>query len=194
MKSDVKPRHNPKREEKAYMKNKRWTVIGAMLVFAFALGAMAPGQAAAAPRDSVWLVGDNTNKILKDGTFQVSKPTEMSPDSSQSGVQDSTTIITTAAYQIITSSGGIVTLTNTPSISTTTAASVDLVSGKMMTLRGTSDANAVVLQDDDTLAGSQLELGATSRSLGANDILVLLWDSTAGSTGRWLEVTYSNLD
>ena len=178
------------------MKNKKWKVLGAAAIFvlAFTLGAVTPGRVEAGPRDSVWSVGDNTNKILKDGTFVIAKPLEMTVDTTQSVVEESTTVINTAAYQLLTSSGGIVTLINTPSVSTTTTAGIALGTGKMITLIGTSDTDAVVLQDDDTLSDTQLELGANSRSLGKNDVLVLVWQASASTTGRWLEVSFSNLD
>ncbi len=174
------------------MKMSKWMLGLAALVLAMA--AIAPQTVQAAPRDSVWSVGDNTNQILKDGTLKIAKPLEYDDDSSQSSVNDSSTVINTAAYQVLMSSGGIVTLTSTPSVSTMTAAGIALSTGKTITLRGTSDANAVVLQDDDTLSGSQLELGATSRSLGLNDVLVLLYDASTSTTGRWLELSYSALD
>ena len=169
---------------------------GLALVAVLALGVVAPKEAGAvaSPRKVIWTVGDGSVKILKDGSFISAKPVEMTESSAQDSVEIATTIVNTASFQIITSSGGIVTLTNTPSISTTTAEGAALASGKLMYLTGTSDANAVVLQDDDTLAGSQLELGATTRSLGVNDVLVLIWSATASTTGRWLEVSYSPLD
>ncbi len=175
------------------MKKNKWMGLLAASML-LVLAAIVPQTVQAGPRDSVWSVGDNTNKILKDGTFKIAKPLEYDDDSSQSSVNDSSTVINTAAYQVLTSSGGIVTLTSTPSISTTTAAGIPLATGKTITLRGTSDANAVVLQDDGTLSDSQLELGATSRSLGLNDILVLMWDASTSTSGRWLEVSFSNLD
>lgn len=184
------------------MKNKKWKAIGAaaVLVLAFVLGAVAPGRADAAPRSNVWSAGDNTNKVLKDGTFVIAKPQETTENVTLALVEESTTVINTAAYLVVTSSGGIVTLINTPTVSTTTAAGIALATGKIITIIGTSDTDAVVLQDDDTEAGSQLELGANSRTLGLNDIIVLKWRATAsaggpaGQDGRWLEVSYTNLD
>ena len=175
------------------MKKLNWMGLLAVALL-LASAAVVPQMAQAAPRDNVWSVGDNTNKILKDGTFQVAKPIEMSANSTLSGVNVTTTVINTAAYLVVTSSGGSVTLTNTPTISTTTAAGLALATGKTITLRGTSDTNFVVLQDDDTLSDSQIELGASSRTLGLNDILVLFWDASTSTSGRWLEVSYTNLD
>ena len=174
------------------MKKAKWMV--GLVAVALALAAIAPHAVKAAPRDNVWSVGDNTNKILKDGTLKIEKPLEITANSTLSAVEESDTIINTAAYLVVTSSGGVVTLTGTPTVSTTTAAGIALVSGKTITIRGTSNTDAVVLQDDDTLSGSQLELGASSRSLGLNDTLVLLWDASTSSTGRWLELSFSNLD
>lgn len=182
------------------MKKNKWMgktwAAASLLVAVLMVGAMAPKAAGAVsnPRGNAFSAGDNTTKILKNGTFQYQKPQESTKDTSQNDVHDTSTTINTSAYQLLTSSGGIVTLASTPSVSTTTAAGIALVSGKTITLRGTSEANAVVIQDDDTLADSQVELGATSRTLGLNDILVLKWDAETSTTGRWLEVSYSNLD
>ena len=164
------------------------------LAWALALGLVASAGAVENPRGLVWTVGDASVQVLKSGALTQSKPPEYTADTSQSAVEASTAILNTASYQIVTSSGGVVTLTSTPSVSTTTAEGIALATGKVAILRGTSDANAVVIQDDDTLASSQVELGASSRSLGLNDILVLLWDASTSTTGRWLEVSFSNLD
>ena len=165
----------------------------AFLILAFVLAAL-PQLAMAGPRSSIFSPGDKSVEILKDGTLKLTKPTETTEDTSQSAVENSSTVINTAGFQVLTSSGGIVTLETTPSVSTTTAAGILLATGKTITLTGTSDTDAVVLQDDDTLAGSQLELGSTTRTLGINDVIVLKWRATASTTGRWLEVSYSSLD
>ncbi len=175
------------------MKKSKSQYMFAFLILAFVLAAL-PQLAMAGPRDSIFSPGDKSVEILKDGTLRQSKPSEMTEDTSQSAVEIASTVINTASFQVLTSSGGIVTLTNTPSVSTTTSAGIALATGKLIYLVGTSDANAVVLQDDDTLAGSQLELGSTSRSLGVNDVLVLMWRASASTTGRWFEVSFSNLD
>ena len=178
------------------MKNKKWNVLGAAAIFvlAFTLGAVTPGRVEAGPRTSVWSVGDNTNKILKNGTFVVEKPIEMTVNSSQGAIVAGSTILSTAAYQLLTADSGATTLTSTPNVSTTTAEGLALPTGKMIILVGTDDTDTVILQDDDQLAGTQLELGAATRTLGANDVLVLIWQASASTTGRWLEVSFSNLD
>ena len=175
------------------MKKSKSQYMFAFLILAFVLAAL-PQMAMAGPRSSIFSPGDKSVEILKDGTLKLAKPAEMTADSSQSAVEIASTVINTAGFQIITSSGGIVTPTSTPSVSTTTSAGIALVTGKTITLVGTSDANAVILQDDDTLAGSQLELGSTTRTLGKNDVLVLIWIADASTTGRWLEKSYSSLD
>lgn len=162
--------------------------------FAFAFVAFAPAVAMAGPRKTVWTVGDKSVKVLKDGSFITAKPVEMAKDTSQSIFHTTNTFINSAGYQAVSSSAGPVGLTSTPSISTTTAEGIALPTGKILYLRGTSDTDTVELFDDDTLSGSQLELGASSRVLGLNDVLGLLWDADTSTTGRWLEISFSSLD
>ena len=175
---------------------KSYKNIGVLFGFLLAIGltAIIPAIVMAGPRKVIWTVGDKSVQILKDGSFITSKPAELSKNSSQSIMHTTNTVINTAGYQVLTSSTGPVGLTSTPSISTVTAEGIALATGKIIYLRGTSNTDTVELFDDDTLSGSQLELGATSRELGLNDVLVLLWDGDTSTTGRWLELSFSSLD
>ncbi len=107
----------------------------------------------------------------------------------QTGIEASSTVVPTSSYFVLTSTGGQVSLTSTPSVSTT--AVTGLQSGTILVLSGTSDTNYVTLSDDDTVAGSLLELGATTRDLKLNDKLTLIYDDTSN---RWCEIAYIDLN
>ncbi len=107
----------------------------------------------------------------------------------QTGIGASSTVVPTSSYFVLTSTGGQVSLTSTPSVSTT--AVTGLQSGTILVLSGTSDTNYVTLSDDDTVAGSLLELGATTRDLKLNDKLTLIYDDTSN---RWCEIAYIDLN
>lgn len=176
------------------MQNKKWRyLVGLAAFFAFfATGVMAPATAHAAI-DDIWNVGDNDAVVKKDGSLALKNSIELTRrDQTEVGV--STAITTVGTYKTVVSTGGGVISEATPTVSTTTSAGVALRTGKTLIIRGISDANAITLQDDDTLAGSQLELGASTRVLGLNDVIYLIWDADTSTTGRWLEVSYTALD
>lgn len=79
-------------------------------------------------------------------------------------------------------SGSSKTLTSAPTLA-------DGQSGQWIVITNTSAQN-VVLQDQGTLASSNLRLGATTRTLGQNDSIILKYD---GTTGDWLELQFSNV-
>ena len=161
-------------------------------IFALFFSFMAPSRVSAEIGD-VFSPGNQSFRIDANNDIILTAPLRKTPDTSFSGVLVGTTIVVSSAYHVITADSGSTTLTTTPSVSTTTTAGLALPSGFEVTFRGTSDTDFVVFTDDDTLAGSQLELGANTRDLGEDDILVLIWDATAGTTGRWLEKSYSAL-
>ena len=168
----------------------RMSLVLTLLVMALALGWLTPVSSMAGIDDR-WCVGENDELcITKDGNMKATRPV-IAKATALTGVTASTTIAFTSAYWIVTSSGGVVPMVATPAISTAATSGVNITSGQTMIIRGTSDANAIVLQDDDSVAGTLLELGATTRTLGLNDIIYLLFDATSG---RWLEVSYSNLN
>ena len=179
------------------MENKKYRgmLAGVILAAIFAIGAIVPQTVYAGINDRGCWGSAEQICVGNDSSFRISTPIRMTADSSSlSAVEASTTIINTASYLVVTSSGGLVGLTTTPSISTTTAKGFALATGVKITLRGTSNSDAVELRDDDTLSGTQLELGAGTRALGINDVIVLMWDAEASTTGRWLEISYSALD
>lgn len=171
------------------MTNKFKQMLGAVAV-AFALVAFAaPSYAGISDK---WCAGADSLCIGADQQTKHTLPIQHTRGTAQTEVGASTQVTITAGYKTVTSTGGIVTVSALPSVKTTYQVSgTTVASGVEITLKGTSDANAVVLQDDDTLAGSKLELGASTRALGLNDILVLMYDATVD---RWLERSYSNLD
>lgn len=84
------------------------------------------------------------------------------------------------SYAVVTSSGGAILLTATPTISTATART-----GDIFIIHSTTAT--ITVQDDGTLAGSALELGASTRALGVGDILVLIYRA-----GKWWELFLGN--
>jgi hypothetical protein len=79
-------------------------------------------------------------------------------------------------------SGGALTLTSAPTIS-------DGQDGELVRIFNGSAQN-VVIQDQGTLAASNLRLGATTRTLGTRDSIVLMYSSTVGD---WIEISFSNV-
>lgn len=97
-----------------------------------------------------------------------------------------------AATQVIPESLGITvagtsgatTLTGTPQVLTN-----GVTAGQLIHIRGTSDTDTVIFTDNGTAAGSALELGASTRTLGIGDSLVLRWNATVA---KWYEVSFAN--
>jgi hypothetical protein len=77
--------------------------------------------------------------------------------------------------------GAPVTIGATPSV---TAGAAD---GQLLLIMGTHNTNTVTLQRESALPGSTLALGAATRVLGANDMLLLCWDSTVS---LWAEIAF----
>jgi len=71
-------------------------------------------------------------------------------------------------------SGGAVTLTSVPTIS---KGDID---GEYLLIMGIDDTNTVTLQDKTSLTGTTLELGGSDVTLGAGDILELVYSKTLG--------------
>jgi len=108
------------------------------------------------------------------------------------GVYASTTIPVLSTLQVLLSSGvGTTTLQSVPNISTTTTfgGATAVPNGTLLVLTSTSSASGVMFQDKDTLTGSALQLGAATRTVSADKVLVLIFNST---TGFWDEVAYGN--
>lgn len=65
--------------------------------------------------------------------------------------------------------GGAVTLTGTPAF-------IHRGEGQIIILLGTSDVNTVTIQDEGVFPGSGVDLGGANITLGARDVLALLYD------------------
>lgn len=76
-------------------------------------------------------------------------------------------------------SGGAITLTSNPSIDTKDG------DGQLLYIKGMSNTNTLTLTD-----GNGMALGASSRTLGLNDILLMYSDP---DTDEWHELLWSNL-
>ena len=155
------------------------------IVAALSLSVSLPGSAYAGLDDKTcW--GDDSVCIGQDEQLKLGTAMSITP-STFTGINFSTAIPVTDGYLVVASSGGVVTVTATPSIKTTYESGRAVKSGSLLVLRGSSDANAVVLQDHDSLAGTKLDLGASTRSLGNKDVLVLMYDA---AVDRWLELLF----
>ena len=97
-------------------------------------------------------------------------------------VGGSTIGITSTTRRLNNPSGGALTLTSAPPIA-------DGTDGQILVVFIGSAQN-VVLQDRGTLASSNLRLGATTRTLGTPDYLMLMYSSTVGD---WVEIVFSNV-
>ena len=85
------------------------------------------------------------------------------------------------ASMVVLDPDGNYTLTSAPTIASGTTGQILYITS------GNGEANTVTVQDQDTLPASNLQLGATTRVIGAKDVLVLLFDGT-----DWLEISYAN--
>jgi len=159
------------------------------LAVAVALLSLGAGVARAGIDDK-WCVGNDDACVGQDGQIRMAKPFENSA-STHAAVGASTQVVLSSAYLVVFSTGGVVPVTSAPSVKSTWPSGRAVSRGTCIILRGSSDANSVVLQDDDSVSGTRLELGASSRTLGFNDMIQLCYDSGAG---RWLEAWYANLD
>jgi hypothetical protein len=92
----------------------------------------------------------------------------------------SSTIPYVSVYEVIGSSGGAITLTGTPSLATS-----GVSAGAFVVLRST--VASVTLQDSGTLPSSGLALGASTRALGVDDAIGLLFNGT-----EWVELFFAN--
>lgn len=93
----------------------------------------------------------------------------------------SDSILANAAHIVLNPDGNSYTLTSTPTIA-------DGTNGQLIYIRKHELVNgSVTLQDVTTLSGSNLNLAAPSRTLGTDDVLVLLFNGF-----YWVEVSYAN--
>lgn len=106
------------------------------------------------------------------------------PSGSIQTIGAASTIHTTAGKVRVVGNGGPVTVGTLPTCDNGTS------DGQLVVIQGTDDTNTVTVQDGGTLPGSKLRLGATTRTLGKGDTLVLMWDS---ADAKWYEVSYTDL-
>lgn len=155
----------------------------------------APGTAATLGNGN--LTGSSPLTIL--GTIVVS-PTQIGNNGTiGGGIYVSTTIPVLSSYETLTSSAtnsGLITITATPSISTLTVVGSlggqnIIPGGTYLILGSTAPTNGggIILQDNGTLSGSKLHLGASTRQIGPDKVLTLIWESVSGF---WEEVSYAN--
>lgn len=135
------------------------------------------------------VVTQTGNEILS-GLESYSQSVVGAANSPTQGIYISTVIPVTTAYIILTSSGGNLTMTSTPSITTNTVVggTVGIPNGTYIVLT-TTMTNTITLQDQGTLSGSLLALGASTRAISKTKTLSLIFNT---ALARWLEVAYGN--
>ena len=106
--------------------------------------------------------------------------TEIRSRTTQSITAVGNTILSTTRSMLLDPNGNY-TMTSAPTIANGTAGQ------ELCLTAGNAEANTVTVQDQGTLASSNLQLGATSRVIGAMDMLCLEFDGT-----DWVEVSYAN--
>lgn len=105
------------------------------------------------------------------------------PEANQALLAAGTINVASARVVQVSGSGGVVTLTSTPTIS-------DGANGQIVTIVGTDDTNTLTVQDDSNLAGSNLQLsGGTNFTLGQGDTLTIMFHA---DTGDWVELSRSD--
>lgn len=174
-------------------KQNGWNLAALILGIVVAcLMLLSPMRAQAAISDK-WCVGADNLCVGQDGQVRMDKaPVHKVRSTSAVSLSSTTQIVPDYGYQLVVSSGNTVNV-NQPqrTVKATYASGRSVVSGTTIILRGTSDTNVPILHDDDDVSGTKLELGASTRSMGLNDVMVLMYDSTSD---RWLEISYNNLD
>lgn len=110
--------------------------------------------------------------------------TLFTPSSAVQLLAAGTTTLPNATKIKVAGNGAPATITATPSI---TAPASD---GQLLLIQGNDDTNTVEYQDEGTLASSGLRLGATSRTLGKGDTLLLTWTA---ADSKWYEVNFTAL-
>lgn len=129
----------------------------------------------------VRLADDSADAPLKSGQLSNTGIRVMTPSSLQTLAAGNALLANATKVRVV-GSGGAVTLTSTPTIA-------DGSDGQYVMIQGTDNTNTLTVQDQGSLASSNLELGAATRVLGAGDVLVLTFDSTASV---WYEVSFAN--
>jgi hypothetical protein len=81
----------------------------------------------------------------------------------------------------------VLVLGNSPTTLTSTPTIAPLSFGTIIIIVGQSDTSTLTLQSQSILPGSNLKLGATTRTLGEGDVLILM-----STLFGWLELSFSN--
>lgn len=143
--------------------------------------------------DDATISGDLTltGALAMSGLQNLAKTQVGTIGSAAGGMTVSSGIPVTTNYQTLISTGGSITITDTPSVSTTTIldGTTELTSGTFLILTSTAANGPILLQDEGTLTGSQLQLGAATRSIGQYDTLILIYDAL---DNFWREVAFVN--
>ena len=106
------------------------------------------------------------------------------------GVYASTTIVPTASYLVLVSSGGNIQFTSTPNVSTATAIGGATAFPEGTRLVFTTTTTVVhTFVDEGGLTGSRLQLGAGTRAVGQYDTLELIYSA---QDTFWREVGFTD--
>lgn len=95
---------------------------------------------------------------------------------SQTGLAAGATLAAGSSHVLVAGASGAVTLSGTTAVANGSTA------GQILLLAGNSNANAVTVTD-----GANVQLGGASRTLGQDDVLMLLWSGT-----DWIEISYAD--
>lgn len=113
-------------------------------------------------------------------------------ESAALGLFASSTVVVSASFETVISSGGDITNTATPSISTTTTpgGSIGIPDGFELTLISTAAAGGgVYFQDNGTLSGSRLRLASATRLVARGKALTLKFSQ---AMSMWIEKAYAS--
>lgn len=116
----------------------------------------------------------------------VRTPTQYGAEGTTFGIYGTSTIVVTSEYEMLTSSGGSVTMVNTPTISTLTVAGANIPAGQVLVLGSSVAAYGFTFQANGTLAGSLIYLGSASRTVNNKNTLSLIF----GPDGFWHETSF----
>ncbi len=124
------------------------------------------------------------------GSIQLKSQQVGTSETATTGIYVSTTIPVLSTYEILVSSGGgNIKLTSTPTISTITLVgnATAIPDGTFLVLTSTT-AQVITLQSQGTLSGSGLRLGSATRAITIGNTLTLIWNA---AMGQWLEIAFS---
>jgi hypothetical protein len=123
---------------------------------------------------------DSLGNVIIGAALTTTLQTIYPPSAAQSITGVGSTILANATIIVLNPDGNY-TLTSAPTIANGFTGQIVYITS------GNAEANIVTIQDQDTLANSNLQFGATTRALGARDVLTLIFDGT-----DWIEVSYAN--